>query len=271
MLTDLESRGVGNVDADVLGLYKEAVAKFPQLCGVAAPAFSSHLVTQQNFTPEATAYPEDVLVAVGALSGETAALTRIESLLKAIERDMGRMSERAGGSPAEVIQAVRIQLLTGDCPKLARYRGQSPLEGWLRLVARRAFLDAARRQKEFATDPSVIEAIVGGDIRPTSAAMRQELSKVKAIMEEAINELSDRERTVFRMHLLDKRSIDAIGLVFGVHRATAARWLNAARDTVKREMLVRMKSRFRVDTLEAHSLVRDIQSRIDLTLSRVLS
>ena len=49
----------------------------------------------------------------------------------------------------------------------------------------------------------------------------------------ALERLSPRERNVLRMHYGHALSIDAIGRVYGVHRATVARWLSTARESLR--------------------------------------
>jgi RNA polymerase sigma-70 factor (ECF subfamily) len=48
----------------------------------------------------------------------------------------------------------------------------------------------------------------------------------------ALASLSSRERNILRYHFVDGLSIDRIGDFYGVHRATAARWLNRAREAL---------------------------------------
>lgn len=47
---------------------------------------------------------------------------------------------------------------------------------------------------------------------------------------DAVNALTSRERNLLRYHYLSDLSIDQIGTLYHVHRATAARWVAQARE-----------------------------------------
>jgi RNA polymerase sigma-70 factor (ECF subfamily) len=73
------------------------------------------------------------------------------------------------------------------------------------------------------------------------------------------------------MHLLDGASIDRIAAVHSVHRATAARWLERIRERLASGTRRLLQERLRVSRDELASLVRLIDSQLDLSLSTLLS
>ena len=65
-------------------------------------------------------------------------------------------------------------------------------------------------------------------------------------------------------------SIDAIGAAFGVHRATAARWLLRAREALVAQTRARLASRLSMTVTEIDSVIELVQSRLDASVVRYL-
>jgi RNA polymerase sigma-70 factor, ECF subfamily len=58
--------------------------------------------------------------------------------------------------------------------------------------------------------------------------------------------------------------------MFGVHRATAARWLARVRHRLQQETLDRLAARLRLGTHEVESVLRLIRSELDVSLTNAL-
>src|SRR5262249_41683920 len=63
---------------------------------------------------------------------------------------------------------------------------------------------------------------------------------------EAVQSLSDRERILVRQHFLDGVSVNDLGRLYRVHRATAGRWLERARDALLAATRARLMARLAV-------------------------
>jgi RNA polymerase sigma-70 factor (ECF subfamily) len=74
-----------------------------------------------------------------------------------------------------------------------------------------------------------------------------------------------------RQQCLDGLSIDDLGGLHGVHRATAARWLQKARETLLKETKKNLMKRLGISLAEVDSILRILQSRLDLSLERALA
>jgi RNA polymerase sigma-70 factor (ECF subfamily) len=57
-----------------------------------------------------------------------------------------------------------------------------------------------------------------------------------------VEALAPRDRMVLRLYLLRGDNIDAIGKIYGVHRATVARWIVAAQRSIVNAVTARMES-----------------------------
>jgi len=106
---------------------------------------------------------------------------------------------------------------------------------------------------------------------PELALVKRRLGPAfQAALREAIDGLPPRDRVILRMHLVDGLSIDRIAQPYGVHRATAARWLADVREAI----LVRVHERLAtalgdVESDQLKSLGRLVASQLHLSLARL--
>jgi len=88
---------------------------------------------------------------------------------------------------------------------------------------------------------------------------------------EALATLSPRARTLLRLHHLDGLTVDDLGRMYNVHRATAARWLAAAREAVFDETRLRLEATLGIGEDSVVSIVRLVQSQLVLSMRRLLA
>jgi len=93
---------------------------------------------------------------------------------------------------------------------------------------------------------------------------------VDAALRAALAGLNARARALLRYQLIDGWSIDQVGKLYGVHRATAARWLADARAALGDAIRSELAARLRIAASEVDSIVRLVQSRVDMSLDRLL-
>ena len=89
-------------------------------------------------------------------------------------------------------------------------------------------------------------------------------------LRDAFAGLDERERNLLRLHFLDGLGIDGLAPVFGVHRATAARWLAAARTRLHDGVIALLQARLDVDARELESLARVVRSELEISLRSLL-
>ena len=75
---------------------------------------------------------------------------------------------------------------------------------------------------------------------------------------------------LLRYQLIDGLTIDEIGALSRVHRATAARWLATIRDGLVERTRELLGEALGVDSVEAASIVRMVQSQLDVSVIRHL-
>ncbi|HEU4614444.1 MAG TPA: sigma factor-like helix-turn-helix DNA-binding protein, partial [Kofleriaceae bacterium] len=94
--------------------------------------------------------------------------------------------------------------------------------------------------------------------------------ELRAAVAEAMTQLAPRERLLLRYHYIDAASIDRIGALLGVHRATAARWVAAAERAVIDKTHAALRARLRIPHEELESILRLIHSQLDISLPQAL-
>ncbi len=221
-------------------------------------------------------HAEDLYLCCAALQGNEAAL---QGLRRATRPVLAGYLGRIDSSPAfvdEIEQRMWGSLLVGTAdgpPKLVAYAGRGPLAGWLGVTAQRlALMDrrheaaeeraAERLGKEtdlLAADPEL--AFVKGRLRDQ---FRQALSR-------GLEALPDRERMIYRLHVIDGLSLDRIAKMYGVAQSTVSRRLAGARDSILTEARRVLRDEMRVPPEEYESLARLLVSQLDLSVSRLLA
>jgi RNA polymerase sigma-70 factor (ECF subfamily) len=71
--------------------------------------------------------------------------------------------------------------------------------------------------------------------------------------------------------LVDGLTVEEIGALYGVHKTTAFRWVEAARTSLSRRTRSAFQQRVKVRPADLESILQLLQSQIDLSLSRVLA
>ena len=94
---------------------------------------------------------------------------------------------------------------------------------------------------------------------------------LRAAFAVALGELEPRERTLLRQHYLDGLGIDALAPLHRVHRATCARWIEAAREKILRRVKSHLRDALDLPPSDLDSAIVLVQSQLDLSLSRHLA
>jgi RNA polymerase sigma-70 factor (ECF subfamily) len=146
---------------------------------------------------------------------------------------------------ADVVQDLRRLLVEMQAPDPRRkaYEGRGELGGWLRVCAVR---EAGLRRRRSAREVSESTVLAAATDDPEMALLRStHKHEIQRAFGEALTSLPVRDRSVLRYHFVEGLSIDRVGLLYRVHRATAARWIEHARETLSlrtRENLCRRMS-----------------------------
>jgi len=212
----------------------------------------------------------DLFLAHACLRGDPAAVGHFERLIIArLDPVLARIDARPEAMD-EARQRVRERLLVatpGRAPRLADYRGEAPLWRWVKTVAVRLLVDVAREEtKAVHDDEAIAAALVTSGRLDLDFVQRAHRADVTRAFEAALGTLEPRERNVLRLAHVEGQSIDRIAALYGTHRATAARWLVAARERLVAETRSRLRAALGLGQPELESLLAALDGHLERSL-----
>lgn len=245
---------------------------------ISAEVFAAHLASHLPAavpldTAIDTIHTSDLYLARACMLGDPHAVRAFEQhCLDGLEHALSRY----GGADlvAEVKQRVRARVLVGSAPsppRIAEFSGRGDLRSWVRVIAVREALGIARQARRetsldtFDNDDRLHALVTPADAELEHVKVRY-LSEFKQAFSAALRGLSARDQTLLRQHVIDGLSIDQLGALYHMHRATAARNLQRARRAVLADTRARLASRLEVQPRELDSILRMIRSRLEVTL-----
>lgn len=214
----------------------------------------------------------DLFLAAACLHGTPGALEELErSVWSQVPLYVASL-RLPGDALEELRQELRARVLVGSegAPaRLTHYLGQGPLGAWVRVAALRLGLDRAQqpvREKALEQAPAL-----AAPVDPELAYVRERYAEhYQAALEDALKRLSTKDRSLLRLSVVDGLGIDALARIHQVHRATAARWLSAAREQLVSQTYALLGERLRIPASELQSLAALVRSQLHLSLARLL-
>ena len=212
----------------------------------------------------------------------------VPGAIAAFDRDYMRevdvaLSRMRVGPPRlqDVKQLVRQRLFVGggtagqptSAGKIAEYGGRGDLRRWVRSVAVRTCLNELRKGKReilVDDDQLIAQHAIAADDPEVEYMKRTYAEEFRAAFAEALHQLGAREQTLLRYHHVDGLNIDEIGAIYRIHRVTAFRWLEKAKELLVRSTLETLRGRLKLPANELDSVLRMIRSQIHLSLVRHL-
>jgi RNA polymerase sigma-70 factor (ECF subfamily) len=172
----------------------------------------------------------------------------------------------------DVRQRVRAMLFLADPPAVAGYSGAGALRGWLRAAVLHLLINVQTREaRERPTEGAFFEAVVDASPNAEAAYLKEACrAEFEQAFLSAMASMEPRDRALLRYAFADGLNVDQIGTVYRVHRATAARWVAAARDALVERTRGELMVRLRVSETDALSIVRVALSRMGTSLLRRL-
>jgi RNA polymerase sigma-70 factor, ECF subfamily len=221
----------------------------------------------------ATAPAADLVLAAACTVQEPTAHAAFDAVLTEVDA-AGATTRSSKDLVDDVKQLIRVQLLVakdGKPPGIASYRGKGPLRGWVRITATRELIRHQRKRARETPSARPLDEALGDADDPMLSQLKAEYrSEFATALREAIAKLGAEDRTLLRQQIVDQLSIDEIGAAFGVHRATAARWLSRARGALVTATRGRLATRLKVSVDEIDSVIRLVQSQLDASVVRYL-
>jgi RNA polymerase sigma-70 factor, ECF subfamily len=176
----------------------------------------------------------------------------------------------------DVCQTVRIHLLVGTAgsgPQLGEYKGVGTLPSWMRVIAARMAYKQGTPVREMPTENvlAVIESLpVPGPDVELELIKRRYRSQFRQAVREAFATLSSEQRQLLWLHFIDRMPTTKMGPLFGVDQSTVSRKIKSARRAVYEETKRLLQERLGLSSHEFKSLLKVIDSQLDLSLSEDL-
>jgi RNA polymerase sigma-70 factor (ECF subfamily) len=225
--------------------------------------------------------PADLYLACACAKGSTAAINAFDrDYMREVDIALARMRI---GPPRlnDVKQLVRQRLFVGggtagaptSAGKISEYGGRGDLRRWVRSVAVRTCLNELRKGKREVLvddDHLIAQHAVTSDDPEVEYMKRTYSNEFKSAFGDALASLGPREQTLLRYHHVDGLNIDEIGAIYRVHRVTAFRWIEKAKEQLVKTTLDTLKTRLKLPASELESVLRMIRSQIHLSLVRHL-
>lgn len=267
-----------SIDESVRGLLRAGESSWPQLqvtpeqfVGFLARQLPPSLHSSQQLE---TLRASDLYLVCGLWLRQPAAEEILET------RYMPRVHEvllRLGISAPiidEIQQDLYIRLIERQDNAIARsgYSGRGELTGWLCTCAvREGRRRQKRAQREVTLEQAASTVLLNTQQTPELALLTGHMKAAfQRAFEDAITALTCRERNLLRYYFLRRLSLEQIGSMYRVSRATAARWVAYAQERLGQMTRERFLTGTEVSADSLPRIMSLIQSRISIDLGTLL-
>jgi RNA polymerase sigma-70 factor (ECF subfamily) len=155
---------------------------------------------------------------------------------------------------------------TGGRPRIDQYSGRGPLDAWVAIVAQRTMLAMLRSRGAHIDSTSELCDLWSAAYEVEGDAHRY-LNVIKETLREVLQSLPLRQRSILRLSIVEDVSLTQIARMLHVNQSTVSRTFHASLEKVNRQVRARLKEAHGMGDSEVESIVRQLQSRIDLSLS----
>jgi RNA polymerase sigma-70 factor (ECF subfamily) len=149
--------------------------------------------------------------------------------------------------------------------KLVFYTGRGSLEGWLRTVMAQEFINRYRKQKRTVSLEEQIEegAQFAAPANSDSASVRSADStsdkRLESATDEALAELSAKDRFTLASYYLDGRTLADIARTLGLHESSVSRRLDRLATALRKRILVGLRTRGMSHAQATEALEADVR------------
>lgn len=171
---------------------------------------------------------------------------------------------------ADIGQDLRRRVVEMQQPQPGQkvYSGRGELVGWLCVTALRDARHKVDKKNREQPLTNFADLILAPDEDAETAFLRKTYKpELTRAFQEAVAGLTSEERNLLRYHFIKNMTIDEVGQIYGVHRATAARRINRAREVLCERTKENFRARIPIDTGAYKDLLPLIESQIRIQLA----
>jgi RNA polymerase sigma-70 factor (ECF subfamily) len=218
-------------------------------------------------------YGDDLFLACACARGDTRAIELFSMhFLGAVPLMVARILPQ-GPLVEELVQSLHEAMLVarGSAPPhIAAYRGTGSLAAWVRVSATRAAVHAKNRAARY-TPWAPMGAPEASTLGPESLYVQRRYGPAfETALRKALAALPAPTRELLRDYYVDGLTIDQLAERGGIHRATAARRISAARRFVLADVRRRAAEQLGIDDQEIDSLLYLVASGLDVSLRQLV-
>jgi RNA polymerase sigma-70 factor (ECF subfamily) len=246
---------------------ERALERWPKI-GATKQDLLRHIESLGTKCGDLVSFGDELHLACACLRGDRAALMVFEQeYVGRIRPGLSRFAPQNDFAD-EVMQLVRHRLLLPPEPRLASYAATGPLLTWLRVVSVRTAL-TLRRSVQRANDELLAEHVLNVP-RTDASDLPRYRNALDVTVRKVFGELPLRERNLLRLHYLDGVSLDRLAVLYGVHRATIARWLADVRRRMLADVERDVGCHLKLSPSECRSVIGMLQSLLDASIANLL-
>ena len=179
----------------------------------------------------------------------------------------------------EIVQQVLTKLFVRTAeraPAIASFLGNGKLSTWVQIVARREARTRMRSEdrrsaRELPDElEQLAERAIGSEEQVLFGLKEKYRDEFRRAFRDAMERLSPRERNLLRYECVEGLTRDEIAGIYGVSRATVARWRAACRKRLFDTTREAFTARLELPSEEFDSVLRMIESQLHVSLTRLL-
>lgn len=216
----------------------------------------------------------DLYLAAACVSQTPAAISEFLARFgERIPQYLGRLA-RTSDLISEVRQIIAMRCLVAEPGRpagLDSYSGAGSLEGWVRATAVREALALTKRtERESHRFESVLEGHMSWADQEIAMLRKVYCEPVSRAFAAACAQLSPEHRALLRLHFAQGVTTGQLATMYAVSRATLVRRLTEAREALIALVKTNLKSAVGVAENDFFSVLKLVNSQLDLRLSMVL-
>jgi RNA polymerase sigma-70 factor (ECF subfamily) len=229
--------------------------------------FEAYVAERLGDVPLDDGQAESLYLACACARGDAEAVAQLDRRYLRDAPYLRRFGDHRGFVD-DVLQDLRERLFVEK--RIADYSGRGSLEGWLRVAAVRLAIDRTRKAQVLPEVELDHEPLVDAPDPELALLKSQHADEFASALAEVLRSLDADDRTMLRFYLTDKLTLAEIGALFRVNRTTIVRRLVECRRRILEDTRGRLIDGLKLSSEEADSLMRRLQSQLDVSIHRML-
>ena len=210
--------------------------------------------------PLKTIHCEDLFLAIACSKGDRIAWEHFADDYLPMLRQFALRACGNSSEAEDLAQEVTAKLLN-EKNRLAGYNGRGSLAGWLRVTVAHAAIDRFRRTMRESSLDALQES--GAAVLQDDRHDEREDTLdsrwgriIEEIADDCLRRFPPRDRLLLSLYYLQGVPLKSIAARYGVHEATAYRWIDTVRRQIRKQVERDLRKRHRLNPEEIQSLWR---------------